>query len=104
MKCVGKLSELCLFMNVTLDSLNDLLLFLLQHCITERVAAMSFPSDGFESAFRHHIDDVSSVIENCHSGHYAVVNLTERRYNVAKFQTGVVIDAGELILSYNDQA
>ena len=25
---------------------------------------MSYPSDGFESAIRHHIDDVSSVIEN----------------------------------------
>jgi hypothetical protein len=63
---------------------------------------MSFPSDGFESAFRHHIDDVSSVIENCHSGHYAVVNLTERRYHVAKFHTGIVIDAGKLISVYTN--
>jgi len=55
---------------------------------------MSYPSDGFESAFRHHIDDVSTVIENCHANHYVVVNLTERRYNVAKFQSGVVIEGG----------
>jgi hypothetical protein len=55
---------------------------------------MSYPADGFESAIRHHIDDVSAVIENCHAHHYAVVNLTERRYNAAKFATGSVIDAG----------
>ena len=55
---------------------------------------MSYPSDGFESAFRHHIDDVSTVIENCHANRYAVVNLTERRYSVAKFHTGTVFEAG----------
>ena len=76
---------------VVIDEINC---FSFQHCITERVAAMSYPSDGFESAFRHHIDDVSSVIENCHANQYAIINLTERRYNVAKFQSGVVIEGG----------
>ena len=37
------------------------------HCITERIAAMSFPADGLESAFENHIDDISATIEAKHS-------------------------------------
>jgi hypothetical protein len=55
---------------------------------------MSYPSDGFESAYRHHIDDVCAAVENCHANHYAIVNLSERRYTHTKFHSGVVIDAG----------
>merc|ERR1712150_326631 len=37
------------------------------HCITERIAAMSYPADGIESAFKNHIDDISATIESKHS-------------------------------------
>ena len=37
------------------------------HCITERIAAMSYPADGLESAFKNHIDDISATIESKHS-------------------------------------
>ena len=37
------------------------------HCITERIAAMSYPADGLESAFKNHIDDISATIELKHS-------------------------------------
>ena len=46
------------------------------HCITERIAAMSYPADGIESAFKNHIDDISATIESKHSNkvliHYAI--------------------------------
>ena len=37
------------------------------HCVTERIAAMSYPADGIESAFKNHIDDISATIESKHS-------------------------------------
>ena len=39
-------------------------------------------------------DHNNAIFFHSHANHYAVVNLTERRYNVAKFQTGVVMEAG----------
>ena len=45
------------------------------HCITERIAAMSFPADGLESAFKNHIDDISATIEAKHSNKVILANL-----------------------------
>ena len=42
------------------------------HCITERIAAMSYPADGLESAFKNHIDDISATIESKHSNKVCV--------------------------------
>ena len=65
------------------------------HCITERVAAMSYPADGIESAFKNHIDDVSGMLESKHANKYMIVNLSEKRYNgPLKFPTGQVVNAG----------
>ena len=45
------------------------------HCITSRVAAMSIPAEGIESAYRNHIDDVRAMMESKHSNHYMVFNV-----------------------------
>ena len=44
------------------------------HCITERIAAMSYPADGIESAFKNHIDDISATIESKHSNKVYIHN------------------------------
>jgi len=64
------------------------------HCITSRVAAMSFPADGFESAYRNHIDDVRGMMESQHSEHYTVFNVSERCYHESKYPTGKLVQAG----------
>ena len=64
------------------------------HLITERIAAMSYPAEGLESAMRNHIDDIAGILEGRHANHYMVFNLTERTYNVQKFTTGLVSQPG----------
>ena len=43
------------------------------HCITERIAAMSYPADGIDAAFKNHIDDISATIESRHSNKVSFV-------------------------------
>ena len=64
------------------------------HCITSRVAAMSFPAEGLESAYRNHMEDVRGMMEVQHSGHYAVYNVSERLYPASKFPSGQLVAAG----------
>ena len=63
-------------------------------CITSRVAAMSLPVEGLESAYRNHIDDVRAMMESKHSGHYTVYNVSERASNPSKYPSGQLVEAG----------
>ena len=51
------------------------------HCVTERLAAMSYPADGIESAFKNHIDDVSATIESKHSNKVNICLLVNLKNN-----------------------
>ena len=64
------------------------------HTITSRVAAMSLPTEGIESAYRNHIDDVRIMMESKHSGHYTVYNVSERMSNPSKYPSGQLVEAG----------
>ncbi|OWF38973.1 cyclin-G-associated kinase-like [Mizuhopecten yessoensis] len=57
--------------------------------ITTRVLVMSFPAEGVESAFKNHIDDMRSYLEYKYRNGYAVYNLSQRTYKVAKFENRV---------------
>ncbi|XP_060080705.1 cyclin-G-associated kinase-like [Ylistrum balloti] len=57
--------------------------------ITSRILVMSFPAEGVESAFKNHIDDVKSFLEYKYRNGYAVYNLSQRTYRVAKFENRV---------------
>lgn len=57
--------------------------------ITSRLIVTSFPAEGIESAYRHHIDDVRVAIESRHAGHYAVYNVSGRSYAATKFNARV---------------
>nr|CAB3248083.1 cyclin-G-associated kinase [Phallusia mammillata] len=58
--------------------------------VTSKLAVMSFPADGMEAAYKNNIDDVCSYFDARHKDHYAVFNLSNRQYNVAKFHHRVV--------------
>lgn len=57
--------------------------------LTTRLAVMSFPAEGMESAIRNHIDDVKAFLEARHDNAYAVYNLSQRSYRAIKFQNRV---------------
>ena len=52
-------------------------------------SVMSFPAEGVESAIKNHIDDVRAFLDARHANSYAVYNLSQRTYRVAKFQNRV---------------
>ena len=57
--------------------------------ITSRLAVMSYPAEGVESAIKNHIDDVRMFLETRHKNCYAVYNLTQRNYRTQKFENRV---------------
>uniref|UniRef100_A0A8C1MNY3 Cyclin-G-associated kinase n=1 Tax=Cyprinus carpio TaxID=7962 RepID=A0A8C1MNY3_CYPCA len=57
--------------------------------ITSRIAVMSFPAEGVESAIKNNIEDVRLFLDSRHAGHYAVYNLSKRSYRPARFHNRV---------------
>uniref|UniRef100_A0AAY5ED60 Cyclin G associated kinase n=1 Tax=Electrophorus electricus TaxID=8005 RepID=A0AAY5ED60_ELEEL len=53
--------------------------------ITSRIAVMSFPAEGVESAIKNNIEEVRLFLDSRHAGHYAVYNLSKRSYRPARF-------------------
>lgn len=57
--------------------------------ITSRIAVMSFPAEGVESAIKNNIEDVRLFLDAKHPGHYTVYNLSPRIYRASKFHNRV---------------
>ncbi|XP_034155056.2 cyclin-G-associated kinase isoform X1 [Pangasianodon hypophthalmus] len=57
--------------------------------ITSRIAVMSFPAEGVESAIKNNIEDVRLYLDSRHAGHYAVYNLSRRSYRPVRFHNRV---------------
>ncbi|XP_053433823.1 cyclin-G-associated kinase isoform X3 [Nycticebus coucang] len=57
--------------------------------ITSRIAVMSFPAEGVESAIKNNIEDVRVFLDSRHPGRYAVYNLSPRSYRSSKFHSRV---------------
>ncbi|KAM6227967.1 cyclin-G-associated kinase isoform 3-T3 [Spheniscus humboldti] len=57
--------------------------------ITSRIAVMSFPAEGVESAIKNNIEDVRLCLDSKHPGHYAVYNLSPRTYRSSRFHNRV---------------
>lgn len=53
--------------------------------VTSRLIVTSFPAEGIESAYRHHIDDVRNALDARHGVHYTVYNVSGRSYPSTKF-------------------
>ncbi|KAM5338996.1 cyclin-G-associated kinase isoform 2-T2 [Glossophaga mutica] len=57
--------------------------------ITSRIAVMSFPAEGVESAIKNNIEDVRLFLDSKHPGRYTVFNLSPRTYRPSKFHSRV---------------
>eukprot|EP01105_Mastigella_eilhardi_P009296 TRINITY_DN21_c0_g1_i4.p1 TRINITY_DN21_c0_g1~~TRINITY_DN21_c0_g1_i4.p1 ORF type:complete len:957 (-),score=239.74 TRINITY_DN21_c0_g1_i4:70-2736(-) len=57
--------------------------------ITDRIIAMSFPSDGLASTYRNFIDDVAAMLNRRHAGRYRIYNLSGKPYDYTKFNNSV---------------
>ncbi|XP_042305529.1 cyclin-G-associated kinase isoform X3 [Sceloporus undulatus] len=57
--------------------------------ITSRIAVMSFPAEGVESAIKNNIEDVRLFLDSKHPGRYAVYNLSPRTYRPSRFHNRV---------------
>ncbi|XP_023975230.1 cyclin-G-associated kinase isoform X1 [Physeter macrocephalus] len=57
--------------------------------ITSRIAVMSFPAEGVESAIKNNIEDVRLFLDSKHPGRYAVYNVSPRTYRASKFHNRV---------------
>ncbi|XP_031295099.2 cyclin-G-associated kinase isoform X2 [Camelus dromedarius] len=57
--------------------------------ITSRIAVMSFPAEGVESAIKNNIEDVRVFLDSKHPGRYAVYNLSPRTYRPSRFHSRV---------------
>ncbi|XP_038161762.1 cyclin-G-associated kinase isoform X1 [Cyprinodon tularosa] len=57
--------------------------------ITSRIAVMSFPAEGVESAIKNNIEEVRLFLDSRHAGHYAVYNLSRRSYRPSRFHNRV---------------
>ncbi|XP_045690127.1 cyclin-G-associated kinase isoform X3 [Phyllostomus hastatus] len=53
--------------------------------VTSRIAVMSFPAEGVESAIKNNIEDVRLFLDSKHPGRYTVYNLSPRTYRPSKF-------------------
>ncbi|KAI9481348.1 MAG: putative phosphatidylinositol-3,4,5-trisphosphate 3-phosphatase [Benjaminiella poitrasii] len=55
--------------------------------ITDRIIAMSYPSEGFEGFYRNSFIKVKQFLDGKHAGHYKVYNLrSEKQYDLARFE------------------
>uniref|UniRef100_A0A1I8GP70 Auxilin n=1 Tax=Macrostomum lignano TaxID=282301 RepID=A0A1I8GP70_9PLAT len=63
------------------------------HYLTSRLAVMSYPAEGLESAYRNHYEDVRAFLDSRHPRAYAVYNLSTRRYPQSRFE-GRVSEVG----------
>jgi hypothetical protein len=51
--------------------------------------AAGFPAKGLESIWRNPINQVSAFLHKYHSGHFLVLNVSDRRYNISPFDGNV---------------
>uniref|UniRef100_A0A663MG61 Tensin 3 n=1 Tax=Athene cunicularia TaxID=194338 RepID=A0A663MG61_ATHCN len=59
--------------------------------ITERIIAVSFPASCSEETYLHNLQDVTRMLKSKHGDNYLVLNLSEKRYDLAKLNPKVLI-------------
>ncbi|XP_071592327.1 tensin-3 [Heliangelus exortis] len=58
--------------------------------ITERIIAVSFPASCSEETYLHNLQDVTRMLKSKHGDNYLVLNLSEKRYDLAKLNLKVM--------------
>ena len=57
--------------------------------ISNSPPAMSYPADGVESTYRNSTDEVANMLKTYHNEKFLIFNLSERKYDPAKFDHSV---------------
>ncbi|XP_065609068.1 tensin-3 isoform X2 [Cyrtonyx montezumae] len=58
--------------------------------ITERIIAVSFPTDCSEETYLHSLQDVTRMLKSKHGNNYLVLNLSEKRYDLTKLNPKIM--------------
>ncbi|KFW72977.1 Tensin-3 [Pygoscelis adeliae] len=58
--------------------------------ITERIIAVSFPASCSEETYLHNLQDVTRMLKSKHGDNYLVLNLSEKRYDLAKLNPKIM--------------
>ncbi|XP_025889490.1 tensin-3 isoform X2 [Nothoprocta perdicaria] len=58
--------------------------------ITERIIAVSFPASCSEETYLHNLQDVTRMLKSKHGENYLVLNLSEKRYDLAKLNPKIM--------------
>ncbi|XP_027531743.1 tensin-3 isoform X1 [Neopelma chrysocephalum] len=58
--------------------------------ITERIIAVSFPASCSEETYLHNLQDVTRMLKSKHGSNYLVLNLSEKRYDLAKLNPKIM--------------
>ncbi|XP_012888430.1 PREDICTED: tensin-3 isoform X1 [Dipodomys ordii] len=58
--------------------------------ITERIIAVSFPSTCSEESYLHSLQEVTRMLKSKHGDNYLVLNLSEKRYDLAKLNPKIM--------------
>ncbi|XP_064523093.1 tensin-3 isoform X9 [Pseudopipra pipra] len=58
--------------------------------ITERIIAVSFPASCSEETYLHNLQDVTRMLKSKHGNNYLVLNLSEKRYDLAKLNPKIM--------------
>ncbi|NXE81050.1 TENS3 protein, partial [Cochlearius cochlearius] len=58
--------------------------------ITERIIAVSFPASCSEETYLHNLQDVTRMLKSKHGDNYLVLNLSEKRYELAKLNPKIM--------------
>ncbi|KAK1334728.1 LOW QUALITY PROTEIN: hypothetical protein QTO34_004294 [Cnephaeus nilssonii] len=61
--------------------------------VTERIIAVSFPAGCSEESYLHSLQEVTRMLRSKHGDNYLVLNLSERRYDLARLNRKV-LDVG----------
>nr|XP_056712969.1 tensin-3 [Euleptes europaea] len=58
--------------------------------ITERIIALSFPASCSEETYLHNLQDVTRMLKSKHGDNYLVLNLSEKRFDLAKLNPKIM--------------
>ncbi|XP_030637585.1 tensin [Chanos chanos] len=58
--------------------------------ITERIISLSFPTGAEEHSYSVHLREVTTMLRSKHADHYLLLNLSERRHDIAKLNPKVL--------------
>ncbi|XP_063260608.1 tensin-3 isoform X5 [Prinia subflava] len=58
--------------------------------ITERIIAVSFPAGCSEETYLHNLQEVTQMLKSKHGDNYLVLNLSEKRYDLAKLNPKIM--------------